>query len=86
VELVLYAIPATATGLLKNSAGVGTLGVGSDGRKRPISRRARRDQRQGLCLHALRAVRIALAAGGASQVTGAVLSSAIANITLARQP
>jgi phosphatidylethanolamine-binding protein (PEBP) family uncharacterized protein len=80
---VLYAIPATATGLLKNSAGVGTLGVGSDGPQaayQPPCSQGPGAKVYTFTLYALSASPSLPVAP--SQVTGAVLSGAIANITL----
>jgi phosphatidylethanolamine-binding protein (PEBP) family uncharacterized protein len=80
---VLYAIPASATGLAKNSSGVGTPGVGSDGPQaayQPPCSQGPGAKLYTFTLYALSASPSLPAP--ASQVTGAVLTSAIANITL----
>jgi phosphatidylethanolamine-binding protein (PEBP) family uncharacterized protein len=80
---VLYAIPAAATGLAKNSSGVGTPGVGSDGPQaayQPPCSQGPGAKLYTFTLYALSASPSLPAS--ASQVTGAVLTGAIANITL----
>jgi phosphatidylethanolamine-binding protein (PEBP) family uncharacterized protein len=80
---VLYGIPGTATGLPKNSAGVGTLGVGSDGPtaayQPPCS------QGPGAKVYTFTLYALSASPGftvPASQVTGPLLTSAIASMTL----
>jgi len=80
---VLYAIPASATGLARNGSGVGTPGVGSDGPQaayQPPCSQGPGAKLYTFTLHALSASPSLPAS--ASQVTGAVLTGAIANITL----
>jgi phosphatidylethanolamine-binding protein (PEBP) family uncharacterized protein len=80
---VLYGIPGSATGLAKNSSGVGTPGVGSDGPQaayQPPCSQGPGAKLYTFTLYALSASPSLPAP--ASQVTGAVLTSAIANITL----
>ena len=80
---VLHGIPATATGLAKNSSGVGTLGVGSDGPQaayQPPCSQGPGAKVYTFTLHALSASPSLQVP--ANQVTGAVLTGAIANITL----
>jgi phosphatidylethanolamine-binding protein (PEBP) family uncharacterized protein len=80
---VLYAIPGTATGLPKNSAGVGTPGVGSDGPTmayQPPCSQGPGAKRYTFTLYALSASPSLTVP--ANQVTGAVLTSAIAPVTL----
>jgi phosphatidylethanolamine-binding protein (PEBP) family uncharacterized protein len=80
---VLYAIPASATGLAKNSSGVGTAGVGSDGPQaayQPPCSQGPGAKLYTFTLYALSASPSLPAS--ASQVTGAVLTGAITNITL----
>jgi phosphatidylethanolamine-binding protein (PEBP) family uncharacterized protein len=80
---VLYAIPASATGLAKNSSGVGTPGVGSDGPQaayQPPCSQGPGAKLYTFTLYALSASPSLPAS--ASQVTGAVLTGAIANITI----
>ena len=80
---VLYAIPASATGLAKNTSGVGTPGVGSDGPHaayQPPCSQGPGAKLYTFTLYALSASPSLPAS--ASQVTGAVLTGAIANITL----
>jgi phosphatidylethanolamine-binding protein (PEBP) family uncharacterized protein len=80
---VLYAIPASATGLAKSTSGVGTPGVGSDGPQaayQPPCSQGPGAKLYTFTLHALSASPSLPAA--ANQVTGAVLTAAIANITL----
>lgn len=80
---VLYGIPADVTGLPVNSSGVGTAGLGSDGPlpgyQPPCS------QGPGLKLYTFTIYALSASprlSGPANQVTGAVLASAIAPITL----
>ena len=80
---VLYNIPATVTGLARNSNSIGTLGVGSDGPS--VAYQPPCSQGPGLKLYTFTIY--ALSASPvltvpARQVTGAILSTAIANITL----
>jgi phosphatidylethanolamine-binding protein (PEBP) family uncharacterized protein len=80
---VLYGIPGSATGLDKNTSGVGTAGVGSDGPT--TAYQAPCSQGPGLklytfTLYALSASPVLPAE--ASQVSGSVLASAISSITL----
>jgi phosphatidylethanolamine-binding protein (PEBP) family uncharacterized protein len=80
---VLHAIPATATGLANNSSGVGTPGVGSDGPQaayQPPCSQGPGAKFYTFTLYALSATPSLPAS--ASQVTGSVLTAAIANITL----
>ena len=80
---VLYGIPASATGLAKNSSGVGTPGVGSDGPQaayQPPCSQGPGAKLYTFTLYALSASPSLPAF--ANQVTGAVLTAAIANITL----
>jgi phosphatidylethanolamine-binding protein (PEBP) family uncharacterized protein len=80
---VLYAIPVSATGLAKNSSGVGRPGVGSDGPQaayQPPCSQGPGAKLYTFTLYALSASPSLPAS--ASQATGAVLTSAIANMTL----
>jgi len=80
---VLYAIPGSATGLDKNSSGVGTPGVGSDGPQaayQPPCSQGPGAKLYTFTLYALSASPSLPAP--ANQVTGAVLTGAIASITL----
>ena len=80
---VLYAIPVSATGLAKNSSGVGTPGVGSDGPQaayQPPCSQGPGAKLYTFTLYALSASPSLPAS--ASQVTGVVLTSAIATRTL----
>jgi len=80
---VLYAIPASATGLAKNSSGVGTLGVGSDGPQaayQPPCSQGPGAKVYTFTLYALSAPPALPVSAG--QVTGAALTTAIAPITL----
>jgi phosphatidylethanolamine-binding protein (PEBP) family uncharacterized protein len=80
---VLYAIPASASGLAKNSTGVGTPGVGSDGPQAAYQPPCSQGPGAKLYTFTLYAL-----SGSpplpmpADKVTGAVLTGAIANITL----
>jgi phosphatidylethanolamine-binding protein (PEBP) family uncharacterized protein len=80
---VLYGIPATTTGLARDSYGVGTLGVGSDGPMaayQPPCSQGAGTKVYTYTIHALSASPRLPAAG--NQVTGAVLTEAISSITL----
>ena len=80
---VLYGIPASATGLIKDSYGVGSLGVGSDGpiaAYQPPCSQGAGTKVYTYTIHALSASPRLPADG--SQVTGAVLTEAISSITL----
>jgi phosphatidylethanolamine-binding protein (PEBP) family uncharacterized protein len=80
---MLYAIPASATGLAKHSSGVGTPGVGSDGPQaayQPPCSQGPGAKLYTFTLYALSASPSLPAS--ANQVTGPVLTAAIANITL----
>lgn len=80
---VLYGIPVTTTGLARNSTGVGTLGVGSDGPQaayQPPCSQGPGAKLYTFTLYALSASPTLPVA--ASQVTGAVLTNAIASITI----
>jgi len=80
---VLYAIPPSATGLAKDSSGVGTLGVGSDGPQaayQPPCSQGFGAKVYTFTLYALSAPPALPASAG--QVTGAALTTAIAPITL----
>jgi phosphatidylethanolamine-binding protein (PEBP) family uncharacterized protein len=81
---VLYAIPASAAGLAKNSSGVGTAGVGSDGPQAAYQPPC--SQGPGAKLYTFTLYALSASPSlpvSASQVSGAVLTGAIANITLA---
>ena len=81
---VLYGIPATRTTLTKDSYGVGTLGVGSDGPAlayNPPCSQGPGSKVYTFTVYALSATPTLPAV--ATQVTGASLTSAIASITLA---
>jgi phosphatidylethanolamine-binding protein (PEBP) family uncharacterized protein len=80
---VMYGIPATTTSLERNTSGVGTFGVGSDGPSTAYQPPC--SQGPGLKLYTFTIY--ALSASPAlsvpsRQVTGAILTSAMANITL----
>jgi phosphatidylethanolamine-binding protein (PEBP) family uncharacterized protein len=80
---VLYAIPTSATGLEKNSSGVGTPGVGSDGPQAAYQPPC--SQGPGAKLYAFTIYALSASPSlpvPANRVTGAVLTGAIANITL----
>jgi phosphatidylethanolamine-binding protein (PEBP) family uncharacterized protein len=81
---VLYGIPGTATGLAKNSSGVGVLGVGSDGPAaayQPPCSQGPGAKVYTFTLYALSASpRLSVSA---AQVTGPILTDAIASTTLA---
>jgi phosphatidylethanolamine-binding protein (PEBP) family uncharacterized protein len=80
---VIYGIPATATGLTKNSSGVGVLGVGSDGPTaayQPPCSHGPGPKTYTFTVYALSASPVLPASP--FQVTGAVLMSAIAPVTL----
>jgi phosphatidylethanolamine-binding protein (PEBP) family uncharacterized protein len=80
---VLYAIPGSVTGLARNSSGVGTPGVGSDGLQpayQPPCSQGPGAKLYTFTLYALSASPSLPAAS--NQVTGPVLAAAIANITL----
>jgi phosphatidylethanolamine-binding protein (PEBP) family uncharacterized protein len=80
---VLHGIPATTTGLARNSSGVGTLGVGSDGPQAAYQPPCSQGPGAKLYTFTLYAVSASPSLTvPANQVTGAVLSSAIATITL----
>ena len=80
---VLYGIPATTTALARNSSGVGTPGVGSDGPQAAYQPPCSQGPGAKLYTFTLYALSASPSLPGtASQVTGAVLTSAIANITL----
>lgn len=79
---VLYAIPASAAGFAKNSSGVGTPGVGSDGPQaayQPPCSQGPGAKLYTFTLYALSASPSLPAVAG--QVTGPVLTAAIANVT-----
>lgn len=80
---VLYHIPASSSGLARNSSGVGTAGVGSDGPTmayQPPCSQGSGAKTYTFTLYALSASPQLPA--DASQVTGAVLARAISSITL----
>lgn len=81
---VLSGIPATATGLVRNSTGVGTAGVGSDG---PLAAyQAPCSQGPGQKAYTFTLYALSASPGlsvKASAVTGEALASAISSITLA---
>jgi len=80
---VLYGVPATTTALTRNSSGLGTLGVGSDGPTmayQPPCSQGPGPKLYSFTLYALsESPRLSVAA---SRVTGAVLTEALASITL----
>ncbi len=82
---LLYNIPSTASGLLTNSSGVGTLGFADDGAGLAYAPPCSSGAGTKYYTYTLYALSGApdLSAYSASQVTGAVLSSAIASKTLA---
>jgi phosphatidylethanolamine-binding protein (PEBP) family uncharacterized protein len=80
---VLYGIPASATGLARNSSGVGTLGVGSDGPQaayQPPCSQGPGAKGYTFTVYALSAS--PSLPSPANQVTGAVLTAAISAVTL----
>jgi formylglycine-generating enzyme required for sulfatase activity/phosphatidylethanolamine-binding protein (PEBP) family uncharacterized protein len=82
-NLVLYGIPGTTTGLIKNSSGVGIAGVGSDGPTmayQPPCSQGPGAKRYTFTLYALSAS--PQLPDAANEVTGAVLTQAISSITL----
>lgn len=80
---VLYAIPASASALARNSAGVGTAGVGSDGPQAAYQPPCSQGPGAKLYTFTLYALSAAPALpASASQVTGPVLTAAVASITL----
>jgi phosphatidylethanolamine-binding protein (PEBP) family uncharacterized protein len=82
---VVYGIPATASGLATNSAGVGKTGVGSDGPTaayQPPCSQGPGAKVYTFTIYALSAA--PLLPAQPTQVTGSVLTNAIAAITLAR--
>jgi len=77
------AIPASSTGLAKNSSGVGSLGVGSDGPQAAYQPPCSQGPGAKLYTFTLYALSVSPSLPvAATQVTGAALTSAIANITL----
>jgi phosphatidylethanolamine-binding protein (PEBP) family uncharacterized protein len=80
---VLYGIPGSTTGLARDSRGIGTLGVGSDGPSaayQPPCSQGPGAKIYTFTIYALSASpRLAVPA---NQVTGAVVTSAISSITL----
>jgi len=80
---VLYGIPASATGLTRNTSGTGTSGVGSDGPT--TAYQAPCSQGPGAKLYTFTLYALSASPvlpGSANQVTGKVLTDAIASITL----
>jgi phosphatidylethanolamine-binding protein (PEBP) family uncharacterized protein len=80
---VLYGIPASATGLARNSSGVGTLGIGSDGPQaayQPPCSQGPGAKVYAFTVYALSAPPSLPVPG--PQVTGAILTAAIAPITI----
>ncbi len=80
---VVYGIPASTTGLARGSSGVGTLGVGSDGPQaayQPPCSQGPGAKSYTFTIHALSGSPRLTAPP--SQITGAVLTSAMASITL----
>ena len=80
---VMYGIPASVTGLAKNSSGIGTLGVGSDGPQAAYQPPC--SQGPGAKVYTFTVYALSGSpkfSVPASQVTGAVLTNAIASITL----
>jgi len=80
---VMYGIPAATTALYRNTSGIGTFGVGSDGPSRAYQPPC--SQGPGLKLYTFTLYALSAAPTltvPAAQVTGAILTSAIANITL----
>lgn len=82
---VMYRIPASTSSLARNTSGIGTFGVGSDGPSAAYQPPC--SQGPGLKLYTFTIYALSAAPTltvPASQVTGAVLTSAIANITLGK--
>lgn len=80
---VLYNIPATVTGLARNSNSIGTLGVGSDGPS--VAYQPPCSQGPGLKLYTFTIYALSRAlsfATPANQVSGSVVTSAMLGITL----
>ncbi|MFN7983282.1 MAG: YbhB/YbcL family Raf kinase inhibitor-like protein [Vicinamibacterales bacterium] len=78
---VLYGIPATTTSLVRNTTGIGTLGVGSDGPaaayQPPCS------QGPGAKIYTFTVYALSAAPQvGSARVTGAVLAAALPSVTL----
>ena len=81
---VLYGIPGTKTGLTKDSYGVGTLGVGSDGPNlayQPPCSQGLGEKSYIFTVYALSAPPVLPATGA---VTGATLAAAMASVTLGK--
>jgi len=83
---VLYGIPASTTGLAKNSTGIGILGVGSNGATMAYEPPASQGPGPKLYTFTLYALSASpQLPSAANQVTGAVLTQAISSITLVLQ-
>lgn len=82
---VLYGIPASTTGLARNSSGVGTAGVGSDGPTTAYQPPCSQGPGPKLYTFTLYALSGSPALpGAANQVTGKVVTDAISSITLGK--
>jgi phosphatidylethanolamine-binding protein (PEBP) family uncharacterized protein len=79
---VLYSIPGTTTSLAKNTSGVGILGVSTDWGNRAYAPPCSQGLGAKLYTFTLYALFASPALPAADQVTGAVLTQAIASITL----
>ena len=80
---VLYGIPATVTSLARNRSGVGTAGLTSDGPLLAYSPPCSQGPGSKTYTFTLYSLSASPALPPASQVTGAVLTAAIADRTLA---
>lgn len=79
---VLYGIPAKQTGLVRNSVGVGTLGVGSDGPVVAYQPPCSQGLGEKIYTFKVYALSAAPAVSGTAPVSGATLSAALSSITL----
>ena len=81
---ILYHIPATTTGLAKNSTGVGTLGAGSNGATRAYEPPCSQGPGAKLYTFTMYALSASPSLPAANQVTGEVIIGAMASITLGK--
>ena len=81
---ILYHIPATTTGLAKNSTGVGTLGAGSNGATRAYEPPCSQGPGAKLYTFTMYALSASPSLPAADQVTGEALIGAMASITLGK--
>ena len=79
---VLYNIPGTTTGLVKNSRSVGTFGVGSDGPSAAYQPPCSQGPGAKIYTFTLYALSAPPRFAGGGAVTGATVTSAIAPVTL----